>query len=135
MTKGQQLQIDSAFQAGSHVFYYRFLKREIHVPFEHAILFENDDLLVIDKPHFLTISPTGQYVQETLLVRLKNQMGNEQLNPIHRLDRETAEWSYFPNGRKHAAYTSKCSQTGKCKTYHKRLHPTILAFNFRKRFG
>lgn len=88
--KGQQLRIDSAFQAGSHVFYYRFLKREIHVPFEHAILFENDDLLVIDKPHFLTISPTGQYVQETLLVRLKNQIGNEQLSPIHRLDRETA---------------------------------------------
>ena len=47
-------------------------------------------MLVIDKPHFLTISPTGQYVQETLLVRLKKQTGNEFLTPIHRLDRETA---------------------------------------------
>lgn len=36
------------------------------------------------------MSPTGQYVQETLLVRLKKQTQNEQLTPIHRLDRETA---------------------------------------------
>ena len=33
-------------------FYYRFLANEVHVPFEHQILFENDDLLVVDKPHF-----------------------------------------------------------------------------------
>ena len=36
------------------------------------------------------MSPTGQYVQETLLVRLKKQTQLEQLTPIHRLDRETA---------------------------------------------
>jgi len=53
-------------------------------------LYETDDLYIVDKPHFLTSCPTGQYVQETLLVRLKNQMGNADLTPIHRLDRETA---------------------------------------------
>ncbi|WP_343581437.1 pseudouridine synthase, partial [Acinetobacter sp.] len=63
---------------------------EIHVPFQHEILFENEDLLVVDKPHFLTMTPTGQYVQETLLVRLKKQTGYAELTPIHRLDRETA---------------------------------------------
>jgi tRNA pseudouridine32 synthase/23S rRNA pseudouridine746 synthase len=60
------------------------------VPFQHEILFENENLLVVDKPHFLTMTPTGQYVQETLLVRLKKQTGYEDLTPIHRLDRETA---------------------------------------------
>ena len=87
---GNQLTIESAYIAESHVFYYRFLAHEIHVPFEHHILFENEHLLVVDKPHFLTMSPTGQYVQETLLVRLKKQTNNEFLTPIHRLDRETA---------------------------------------------
>ena len=87
---GNILSFDSDYIENSHVFYYRFLAHEIHIPFEHEILFENDHLLVIDKPHFLTISPTGQYVQETLLVRLKKQTGNEFLTPIHRLDRETA---------------------------------------------
>jgi len=87
---GEKLKIDSIYTPNSHIFYYRFLAQEIHVPFQHEILFENDDLLVVDKPHFLTMTPTGQYVQETLLVRLKKQTGYEALTPIHRLDRETA---------------------------------------------
>ncbi|CAM9232519.1 pseudouridine synthase [Acinetobacter pseudolwoffii] len=88
--QGHQLSTESPFQANSHCFYYRFLAHEVHVPFQHQILFENEHFMVIDKPHFLTMSPTGQYVQETLLVRLKKQTGNEHLTPIHRLDRETA---------------------------------------------
>lgn len=86
---GEILTGDSAYIANQHIYYYRFLAHEIHVPFKEAILFENNDLLVVDKPHFLTISPTGQYVQETLLVRLKNSTQNPELSPIHRLDRET----------------------------------------------
>ncbi|WP_441366644.1 pseudouridine synthase [Acinetobacter lwoffii] len=88
--QGNQLNTESPFQANSHCFYYRFLAHEVHVPFQHQILFENEHFMVVDKPHFLTMSPTGQYVQETLLVRLKKQTGNEHLTPIHRLDRETA---------------------------------------------
>ena len=87
---GNKLSINSAYQPNSHIFYYRFLANEIHVPFKEKILYENDDLLVVDKPHFLTMSPTGQYVQETLLVRLKQFTDNPHLTPIHRLDRETA---------------------------------------------
>ncbi|AUX87720.1 pseudouridine synthase [Acinetobacter sp. ACNIH2] len=87
---GTILSLDSAYLANQHIYYYRFLAHEIHVPFQHHILYETDDLYIVDKPHFLTMSPTGQYVQETLLVRLKNQTGNADLTPIHRLDRETA---------------------------------------------
>ena len=87
---GTQLNIKSHYIPNTHIFYYRFLAHEIHVPFQHEILFENDHLLVVDKPHFLTMTPTGQYVQETLLVRLKKQTAYQDLTPIHRLDRETA---------------------------------------------
>lgn len=87
---GTKLGIDSIYTPNTHLFYYRFLANEIHVPFQHEILFENEDLLVVDKPHFITMTPTGQYVQETLLVRLKKQTGYAELTPIHRLDRETA---------------------------------------------
>lgn len=87
---GNALQRNTAYRAESHIFYYRFLAHETHIPFYEQILFETDDLLIVDKPHFLTISPTGQYVQETLLVRLKKATGNPDLTPIHRLDRETA---------------------------------------------
>ncbi|MEG0482523.1 MAG: RluA family pseudouridine synthase [Acinetobacter sp.] len=88
--QGNSLNLASPFQQNTHIYYYRFLAHEIHVPFQEKILFENNDLMVIDKPHFLTISPTGQYVQETLLVRLKKITNNPDLTPIHRLDRETA---------------------------------------------
>ena len=88
--QGQILLIDHPYTANTHIYYYRFLAHEIAVPFEEKILFENDDLIVVDKPHFLTISPSGQYIQETLLVRLKKTTNNPDLTPIHRLDRETA---------------------------------------------
>lgn len=88
--QGQTLNINSPYLANQHIFYYRALSHEVQVPFQHHILFENEHLLVVDKPHFLTISPTGKYVQQTLLVRLKQQTNNPHLTPIHRLDRETA---------------------------------------------
>ena len=71
--QGNTLSIESSFSSEYSLFYYRFWHTEVHVPFQHQILFENEHLLVVDKPHFLTMSPTGQYVQETLLVRLKQQ--------------------------------------------------------------
>lgn len=116
---GQRLHTDSPFQAHTHCFYYRFLAHEVTVPFQHQILFENEDLLVVDKPHFLTMSPTGQYVQQTLLVRLKQQTGNEQLTPIHRLDRETAGVVLFskqPASR--GLYQQMFAERQVRKTYH-----------------
>ncbi|WP_411684119.1 pseudouridine synthase [Acinetobacter indicus] len=116
---GQRLHIDSPFQAHTHCFYYRFLAHEVTVPFQHQILFENEDLLVVDKPHFLTMSPTGQYVQQTLLVRLKQQTANEQLTPIHRLDRETAGVVLFskqPASR--GLYQQMFAERQVRKTYH-----------------
>ncbi|MFW1858407.1 pseudouridine synthase [Acinetobacter defluvii] len=86
----QILNMDSRYLENSHIFYYRFLEHEVHVPFQEQILFENEHFIAVDKPHFLTISPTGQYLQETLLVRLKKATNNPDLTPIHRLDRETA---------------------------------------------
>lgn len=116
---GAKLNIHSPFQAGSCIFYYRFLAHEIHVPFQHQILFENEHLMAVDKPHFLTMSPTGQYVQETLLVRLKNQTGLQDLSPIHRLDRETAGVvliSKCPQSR--GAYQQMFAARSVQKTYH-----------------
>lgn len=116
---GTILSLDSAYLANQHIYYYRFLAHEIHVPFQHHILYETDDLYIVDKPHFLTMSPTGQYVQETLLVRLKNQTGNADLTPIHRLDRETAGLVLFskrPETR--GIYQQMFAHREVKKTYH-----------------
>lgn len=108
--QGQILFIDHPYTANTHIYYYRFLAHEIAVPFEEKILFENDDLIVVDKPHFLTISPSGQYIQETLLVRLKKTTNNPDLTPIHRLDRETAGIVLFSKRPQTRGIYQKCLQ-------------------------
>jgi tRNA pseudouridine32 synthase/23S rRNA pseudouridine746 synthase len=87
---GRPLGPETAFQAHSVVHYYRALEQETPIPFEENILFQDDYILAVDKPHFLPVMPAGKYLQETLLVRLKRKTGIDALTPMHRLDRETA---------------------------------------------
>jgi tRNA pseudouridine32 synthase / 23S rRNA pseudouridine746 synthase len=87
---GQPLPPDTPFIPGTRVYYYRALDGEPGVPFEEAVLYQDDHLLVADKPHFLPVTPGGRYVQQSLLVRLKRKLGIDTLSPIHRIDRETA---------------------------------------------
>ena len=72
------------------LYYYRSLEAEPALPFEETVLFQDEHLVVADKPHFLQVTPSGPFLQQTLLVRLKNRLGLTDLAPIHRIDRETA---------------------------------------------
>ena len=72
------------------VYYYRDVPDEQVIPFLETVLFQDEHLVVADKPHFLPVTPSGNYLQETLLVRLKNRLNIDSLVPIHRIDRETA---------------------------------------------
>lgn len=81
---------ERAYQGHIRVYYYRALDVEPRIPFEESVLYQDAHLVVADKPHFLPVTPSGHYLQETLLVRLKNRLGLDGLTPIHRIDRETA---------------------------------------------
>ena len=78
------------FQSHIRVYYYRALEAEEPIPFEAVILHQDEHLIVVDKPHFLPVTPSGKYLQETVLVRLKRKLGLNELIPIHRIDRDTA---------------------------------------------
>jgi 23S rRNA pseudouridine1911/1915/1917 synthase len=54
------------------------------------ILYEDQHLLVIDKPPLVTVHPTARYHQNTVIKRLKAERPDEFLALIHRLDRETS---------------------------------------------
>ncbi|WP_035769020.1 pseudouridine synthase [Arthrobacter castelli] len=77
---------------GEHTFiwYYRQLPDERRIPVELDILHRDDNLLVVDKPHFLPTTPGGMFVTESALVRLRVLLDMPDLAPIHRLDRMTA---------------------------------------------
>jgi len=87
---GQPLPVDTPYLHGARVYYWRELPQEARIPFEAGIVFEDELLVVADKPHFLPVTPGGRFVRETLLVRLKDQLGCADLSPLHRIDRETA---------------------------------------------
>jgi tRNA pseudouridine32 synthase/23S rRNA pseudouridine746 synthase len=87
---GLPLSADSLCRTGMTLFYYRALPYEQVIPFQEKILYQDEHMLVVDKPHFLPVIPSGRFVQETLLVRLKKKLGIDSLSPIHRIDKDTA---------------------------------------------
>jgi tRNA pseudouridine32 synthase/23S rRNA pseudouridine746 synthase len=87
---GARLTRGTPLQEHTFIWYYRELPREERLPVETAILHQDENLLVVDKPHFLPTTPGGMYVAESALVRLRVQLDMPDLIPMHRLDRMTA---------------------------------------------
>jgi tRNA pseudouridine32 synthase/23S rRNA pseudouridine746 synthase len=76
--------------AGAHVYFYRELRDEVLVPFDIPVLYRDDDIVVVDKPHFLATMPRGRHVAQSAVVRLRRELDLPELSPAHRLDRLTA---------------------------------------------
>jgi tRNA pseudouridine32 synthase / 23S rRNA pseudouridine746 synthase len=87
---GKSVTPERPYQGHIRVYYYRDLEVEPRIPFDEVILHQDEHLIVVDKPHFLPVTPSGKYLQETVLVRLKRKLGLNDLVPIHRIDRDTA---------------------------------------------
>lgn len=92
---GAPLAPDAPYRAQRRLYYWRWLAAEPEVPGQARVLHLDEHLLVADKPHFLPVTPTGRYVQQTLLTRLRRETGLADLSPVHRLDRETAGLTLF----------------------------------------
>ncbi len=88
--QGQPLTLDAPYIVGQRIHYWRDAGVEVRIPFDEQIIYQDAHILVADKPHFLPVTPTGGYLQETLLVRLKKRTGLADLTPMHRIDRDTA---------------------------------------------
>jgi tRNA pseudouridine32 synthase / 23S rRNA pseudouridine746 synthase len=88
--RGEPLTTNHPYKAFERLYYYRFIDHETPIPVTETVLYEDEHLLVADKPHFLPVTPKGKFLQETLLVRLRNKTGHVDLTPLHRLDRDTA---------------------------------------------
>jgi tRNA pseudouridine32 synthase / 23S rRNA pseudouridine746 synthase len=96
---GVALDAGSVIPAGSHVYFYRELAAEVPVPFDIPVLHRDDDIVVVDKPHFLATMPRGRHVAQTALVRLRRELDLPGLSPAHRLDRLTAGVLVFTTRR------------------------------------
>ena len=94
--RGETLSEHTPFLPGETIYYYRETSgAETRIPFKERILHIDQHLIVVDKPHFLPVTPSGRFLQETLLTRLRLRTDLQHLNvadisPLHRLDKDTA---------------------------------------------
>ncbi|PZP05780.1 MAG: pseudouridine synthase [Pseudomonas protegens] len=88
--QGQPISLELAYREGLRIHYFREVLDEKVIPVEETILYADEHLVVADKPHFLPVTPAGEYVEQTLLRRLIRRLGNPHLVPLHRIDRHTA---------------------------------------------
>lgn len=101
---GVPLTESAPFRIGAEIRYYREVDSEPRLAVQESILHVDDHLIVVDKPHFLPVTPGGIYVNETLLARLLKRFGEDGIVPLHRLDRLTAGVMLFsrdPKTRMH----------------------------------
>ena len=87
---GRILTDDSPYVPGLTIWYYRELPEEPQLPDDLPVLYEDEHVLAVDKPHFLPTTPRGAFVAQTALTKLRVREGNPLLVPVHRLDRATA---------------------------------------------
>lgn len=103
---------------GAHVFLYRDLPDEVVVPFFIPLLYRDDAIVVVDKPHFLATMPRGSHIAQTAVVRLRRELGLPELSPAHRLDRLTAGVLLFTVRREvRGAYQRLFAAGSVAKTY------------------
>ncbi|XP_048494937.1 RNA pseudouridine synthase 5 isoform X3 [Beta vulgaris subsp. vulgaris] len=85
--------------ADSKLVYHRLPWREPDTPFLLEVLFEDDDMIALNKPSGLQVLPGGLFQQRTVLTQLKwhtQKNGNSTLSqvlnpvPVHRLGRGTS---------------------------------------------
>ncbi|MFZ7094959.1 pseudouridine synthase [Luteimonas dalianensis] len=88
--QGRVLDASAAYRPGARIHYFREVLEEPHIPFTETVVHADAHLVVVDKPHFLPVAPTGAWVRETLLARLVHRFDNPGLVPLHRIDRDTA---------------------------------------------
>jgi tRNA pseudouridine32 synthase / 23S rRNA pseudouridine746 synthase len=120
---GLRLNSGSAYRMGARIFYYRELGSEKPIPFRERVIYQDEHILVADKPHFLPVIPAGRFLRETLLIRLRKQCKLEWLVPIHRLDRETAGVVLFSLNPKTRGLYSSLFQHRKIRKVYEALAP------------
>jgi tRNA pseudouridine32 synthase/23S rRNA pseudouridine746 synthase len=134
---GTILNEDAPYRAGEKIYYYREISRadEPRIPFDEQILHIDEHLIVVDKPHFLPVIPSGRFLQETLLTRLRLRPELQHLNvaditPIHRLDKDTAGVMLFSHNRATRGAYQSLFQFKQVNKVYEAIAPTRVDLNY-----
>jgi tRNA pseudouridine32 synthase / 23S rRNA pseudouridine746 synthase len=87
---GEPLAPEASYPAGQLLSYFRDVPNEAEPVGGVQVLHQDAHLLIADKPHFMPVTPSGQFVRGVLLNVLIEQTGLVDLQPLHRIDSDTA---------------------------------------------
>jgi 23S rRNA pseudouridine1911/1915/1917 synthase len=90
LADGRRARPASAVHAGDVVLLNRPAPVEPPVPRHFEVLFQDDDVLVIDKPAGLPMHTTAKFWKNTLTALLRERYPAEKMEIAHRIDRETS---------------------------------------------
>lgn len=115
---GQPWRDDDAYRPNTFVWFHRPLMPEVPVPGDIEVLYRDERIVAVDKPHFLATTPRGIHIRETALIRLREALDLPELAPAHRLDRLTAGVLVFTTRREfRAAYATLFDRAEVTKVY------------------
>jgi len=86
----QPVREDDPYRPYTFVWFHRDLRDEPEVPGGLPVIYRDDRLVVVDKPAFLSAIPRGDHVTQSVVVRLRAELGLPELSTLHRLDRVTS---------------------------------------------
>jgi len=87
---GRRRRPSDRVQANEVVVLVRPRFEEPEVPRHFGVVFEDEDVLAVDKPAGLPVHPTATYHRNTLTALLRERYGDPPPHIAHRLDRETS---------------------------------------------
>ncbi|WP_434675116.1 pseudouridine synthase [Pseudomonas sp. D3-10] len=128
--EGKAIRADLPYREGLRVHYFREVPDEKPIPVMESILYVDEHLVVADKPHFLPVTPAGEYVEQTLLRRLIHRLDNPQLVPLHRIDRHTAGLVLFSANTDTRSRYQALFPTRRIEKFYQAIAPALPGLTF-----
>ncbi|MDO5678415.1 MAG: pseudouridine synthase [Propionibacteriaceae bacterium] len=121
------------YRPHTFVWFHRELRDEAEVPGELTVLHQDERIVVLDKPHFLSTIPRGRHVVQSAVVKARQALGLPELSAAHRLDRGTAGVLLMTTEKRwRAAYHSVFTERTATKVY-RAIAPFDASLTFPRR--
>lgn len=104
---GNPVNIESVVFRGDKIVYRVENYTEPEVPTHFEMIFEDEEFLILGKPAGVPVHHTGKIFYNTFTAIVRRIFGNEELMPLHRIDRDTSGMLLFAKNRDTAARFQK----------------------------
>jgi tRNA pseudouridine32 synthase/23S rRNA pseudouridine746 synthase len=111
------------YRPHTFVWFHRDLRDEVRVPGAIHVVHQDERIVVVDKPAFLSTIPRGRHVAQSVVVRLRAELDLPEVSPLHRLDRVTSGLLILATERRWRGVYQSMFQRGEVRKVYRALAP------------